>query len=361
MNNNFNDLYNSLFEGIDENFMNNLSNLTQSLIGSPTVIQKNFSPRSFLKTYLSLATNLNDKSIDVLMYLLNNSNDEGIYIGTYDTIINDLQISRNMLANIMTELQTKNLVTKVKDGWQVSSSVNIPTNGQNIVIQFNKTPTKPVEKSKPQFDFDMFEKFMPEYLTSFNRVIPDDAKNFNNENIEKDIKQLKEEYVNSETTLHISQYVKNIDTEKYKLKNELTKMINTYSAVNKKQKFLADPEDVSIEKTRANYLELFSKVSALSTDSQVLVKSALIQILNIAELLKIRDFQTIETLITNRNGIGTNLAIKLEASLKAKGVKDGKYLSAIRYYLEKYENSMAFEYLNALIVLIKDEYSIVRY
>ena len=192
--NNSNDFYNSLFEGIDESFLNSFANLTKNLIGSPTVIQKNFSPNSFLKTYLTLATNLNDKSIDVLMYLLNHSNDEGVYVGTYDTIINDLQISRNTLANIMTDLQAKNLVTKVKDGWQVSSSVNIPANGQNIVIQFNKTPTKPVEKKKPEFDFENFDNFIPEYLSSFNRVIPEDAKTFNNEKIIEDIKQLKEEY-----------------------------------------------------------------------------------------------------------------------------------------------------------------------
>jgi len=358
---NNNDFYNSLLEGIDETFFNNFANLTKNLIASPTVIQKNFSPNGFLKTYLSLATNLNDKSIDILLYLLNHSNDEGVYVGTYDTIINDLQISRNMLANIMTELQAKNLVTKVKDGWQVSSSVNIPANGQNIVIQFNKTPTKPVEKNKPQFDFENFEHFIPEYLSSFNRVTPEDTKTFNNEDIKENVKKLKEEYLNSDTTLPINQYVKNIDVDKYNLKDELSKMINTYTASTKKLKFLADPEDISLEKTRTNYLELFSKVSELSTDSQVLVKSALIQILDIAELLKIRDFQTIETLITNKNGIGTNLVLKADASLKARGMRENKYLSATRYYLQRYENSMAFEYLNALIVLIKDEYTIVRY
>ena len=359
--NNSNDFYNSLFEGIDESFLNSFANLTKNLIGSPTVIQKNFSPNSFLKTYLTLATNLNDKSIDVLMYLLNHSNDEGVYVGTYDTIINDLQISRNTLANIMTDLQAKNLVTKVKDGWQVSSSVNIPANGQNIVIQFNKTPTKPVEKKKPEFDFENFDNFIPEYLSSFNRVIPEDAKTFNNEKIIEDIKQLKEEYTNSDTSCALNQYVKDIDGNKYKLKEEMSKMINSYSANNKKLKFLADPEDISIEKTRENYLRLFSKVSDLSKDSQILVKSALIQILDIAEILKIRDFQTIETLISNKNGIGTNIVLKVEASIKAKGVRDGKHLSAIRYYLQRYENSMAFEYLNALMVLIKDEYTIVRY
>lgn len=361
MNNDFNDLYNSLFEGIDENFMNNLSNLTQNLIGSPTIIQKSFSPKNFLKTYLTLATNLNDKSIDILMYLLNNSNEEGIYAGTYDTIINDLQISRNTLANIMTELQSKNLVTKTKDGWKVSSTVNIPTNGQNIVIQFTKSPTKPVEKIKPEFDSENFDKFISEYVTSLNRVLTEDNKFVDNENIKEDVKKLKEEYSNAKTNFSLNNYVKELNDELYKSKNELLKAVNAYTAINKKLKYIADPEDSSIEKTRANYLSLFNSVSELSKDSLVLVKSALIQILDITDILQIRDFQTVEALITNRNGIGTKLAMKAELMLKNRNIRDPRYISAIRYYLQKYETSMAFEYLNAIMVLIKDEYTIVRY
>lgn len=355
LNNNQN---NAMFE---DAFFNLFNMVTKDLMPESQVINKDFSPNGFLKTYLSLATNLNEKAIDVFIYILNNTNEEGVFTGNYETIMNDVKISRAPLAEVMMSLQQHEMISKHKNGWVVSPSFKIPQRGQNIVIHFGN-PKKTVNKvNKPDFNFEKFKTFADEYAISYNRLNSNNEKNFNKDEIMEELSDIKRAYDSIETTCSFKDYIKNSNYDSDTFKNEILKLLNSFEKYDTNKEYKADLEEISFEKTKENYMNMIASFDGLSADTKFLIKGAIIHILNIAHLLGKHDFYTIETLISNPDGYGEKLGIQAEMIARSKHPKNVKYYESIRYYQHKYENSMACEYLCSLITILKDKYAIIRY
>ena len=353
-----NNLNNGMFE---DAFFNLFNMITKDLMPEPQVINKDFSPNGFLKTYLSLSTNLSEKAIDVFIYIMNNVNEEGVFTGNYETIMNDVKISRAPLAEIMLALQQHEMISKHKNGWAVSPSFKMPQKGQNIVIHFG-TPKKTINKTnKPDFNLEKFKSFANEYAISYNRLNPNNEKNLNKEEIEKELLEIKEAYDSIDTNCSFEEYIKNSDIESHKYKDEISKLLNTFEKFNNANNYKADLEESSFEKTKQNYMDMIDNFEGLSTDAKFLIKGAMIHILNIAQLINKYDFYTIETLISNPNGYGEKLGMQAEMIARTKHPKNAKYYESIRYYQYRYENSMAHEYLCSLITILKDKYTIIKY
>ena len=172
---------------------NNINNMEKTLFNNAEIIRKN-SPNEFLKVYLGLTTPLGPRSINVLVYMIKNVNDDGIYEGNYEDLMSKFNISRATLAGIMSELQEIGLVEKVKTGWKISDDVKMRSNGNSLIIKFdnrnsndykkylkeeNNNLKEEVDKLKntqavgrinrvvPKFNFEKFENFIDAFYDSY--------------------------------------------------------------------------------------------------------------------------------------------------------------------------------------------------
>lgn len=79
----------------------------------------------YLMDFLQVLGVLDSKQIDILIYILENTEQaNNTFIGTYDKIQKDVNVSRPTVATVLKKLQEKGFITKVQNGvWQVSANV----------------------------------------------------------------------------------------------------------------------------------------------------------------------------------------------------------------------------------------------
>lgn len=79
----------------------------------------------YLMDFLQVLGVLDSKQIDILIYILENTEQaNNTFIGTYDKIQKAVNVSRPTVATVMKKLQENNFITKVQNGvWQVSPNI----------------------------------------------------------------------------------------------------------------------------------------------------------------------------------------------------------------------------------------------
>lgn len=79
----------------------------------------------YLMDFLQILGVLESKQIDILIYVLENTEQaNNTFIGTYDKIQKAVGVSRGTVATVMTKLQENKFITKVQNGvWQVSPNI----------------------------------------------------------------------------------------------------------------------------------------------------------------------------------------------------------------------------------------------
>lgn len=79
----------------------------------------------YLMDFLQVLGVLESKQIDILIYVLENTEQaNNTFIGTYDKIQKAVGVSRGTVATVMTKLQENKFITKVQNGvWQVSPNI----------------------------------------------------------------------------------------------------------------------------------------------------------------------------------------------------------------------------------------------
>lgn len=303
-------------------------------------IRKEFSPQNFFKTYLSLMTNLDPRCINTLIHIINNSKD-GIYEGNYDTLMSDLKMSRATLAGVMTQLQEKGLITKTKSGWELSKAIMISPDSREIVIKFDKEPEKldaPVQK--PEFPFGTFEKFARAYMNSRSRVT---GETMDEEAFKEEYKKIKLDYMKDESNVSFSEFVKD---------EKLLKILKAFENVDKKKEYKVDLRCKSFNDTKEAYLNYIKDLKEFSEESKFLMYGTMIRILNIARALGKWDYETIQKLVSNP---------KVLANIDSRRFVSPIDNNTLDYYFNFYPHSNSFEYLNAILAVVNDKYTVVSY
>lgn len=79
----------------------------------------------YLMDFLQVLGVLDSKQIDILIYLLENTeSSNNTFIGTYSKIQEEVGVSRPTVATVMTKLQENGFIKKVQNGvWQVSPNI----------------------------------------------------------------------------------------------------------------------------------------------------------------------------------------------------------------------------------------------
>ena len=102
-------------------FDNNIFDVFEEMFRNATnlgpVINKPLSPDTFLSTYLKLSANMDQKTADVLVYMIKNMDKDNIFHGNYDLLTSKLEISRPKLAQIMTNLQATKYIERASNGF----------------------------------------------------------------------------------------------------------------------------------------------------------------------------------------------------------------------------------------------------
>lgn len=79
----------------------------------------------YLMDFLQVLGVLDSKQIDILIYILENTEQaNNTFIGTYDKIQKAVGVSRGTVATVLKKLQDSNFIIKVQNGvWQVSPNI----------------------------------------------------------------------------------------------------------------------------------------------------------------------------------------------------------------------------------------------
>lgn len=91
------------------------------------VVEKRAKGKQFWKLYLSDFLNvlglIDSKQLDVLVYILDNTEaSSNLFVGTYTTIGKEVNVSRQTIATIMKKLQKHNFIKKVTNGlWRINA------------------------------------------------------------------------------------------------------------------------------------------------------------------------------------------------------------------------------------------------
>lgn len=93
--------------------------ITKRVYGS-----KNFW-KMYLMDFLTVLGIIDSKQLDVFIYIVENTNQStNTFIGTYDKISKDANVSRQTIAKIMKKLQENNFIKKVQNGvWVVNPNI----------------------------------------------------------------------------------------------------------------------------------------------------------------------------------------------------------------------------------------------
>ena len=233
---------------------NNINNMEKTLFNNAEIIRKN-SPNEFLKVYLGLTTPLGPRSINVLVYMIKNVNDDGIYEGNYEDLMSKFNISRATLAGIMSELQEIGLVEKVKTGWKISDDVKMRSNGNSLIIKFdnrnsndykkylkeeNNNLKEEVDKLKntqavgrinrvvPKFNFEKFENFIDAFYDSYLQLSAKDDNLIEEDSMRKYYLSLREDYEKDNKGLNFINYISKYEHENKEEKEFLLTAMQIY-------------------------------------------------------------------------------------------------------------------------------------
>ena len=81
--------------------------------------------KMYLMDFLTVLGIIDSKQLDVFIYIVENTNQStNTFIGTYDKISKDANVSRQTIAKIMKKLQENNFIKKVQNGvWIVNPNI----------------------------------------------------------------------------------------------------------------------------------------------------------------------------------------------------------------------------------------------
>ena len=129
--------------------------ITKRVYGS-----KNFW-KMYLMDFLTVLGIIDSKQLDIFIYIVENTNQStNLFIGTYDKISRDVNVSRQTIAKIMKKLQENNFIKKVQNGvWLVNPNILMKGNDtkRQILLSyyeseqpideltFTRTQRKPIE------------------------------------------------------------------------------------------------------------------------------------------------------------------------------------------------------------------------
>lgn len=113
---------------------------TKEIIEVDQIVKRAYGTKQFWKIYLMDFLNilgiLDNKQLDVLIYILENVQQySNLFIGTYSKIQENTKVSRQTIATIMVKLQNNNFIIKVQNGvWRVNPNIMIKGNEQKRKI-----------------------------------------------------------------------------------------------------------------------------------------------------------------------------------------------------------------------------------
>lgn len=81
--------------------------------------------KMYLMDFLTVLGIIDSKQLDVFIYIVENTNQSNnTFIGTYDKISKDANVSRQTIAKIMKKLQENNFIRKIQNGvWVVNPNI----------------------------------------------------------------------------------------------------------------------------------------------------------------------------------------------------------------------------------------------
>lgn len=98
------------------------------------ITKRVYGSKSFWKVYLmdfmSILGIVDSKQLDVLIYIVEHTKQsDNMFIGTYEKISKDINVSRPTIAKIMKKLQDVNFIKKVQNGvWMLNPNILIRGN-----------------------------------------------------------------------------------------------------------------------------------------------------------------------------------------------------------------------------------------
>ena len=131
---------------------------TGEVIEVQQVIKKAYGQKQFWKIYLmdflQILGVLDSKQVDIFVYIIENTEPaNNTFIGTYDQIEKNVNVSRPTIAKIMKKLQENNFIKKIHNSvWQVNPDIMMKGSHfkKSLLINYyDEAPTK-TEKTTPK-------------------------------------------------------------------------------------------------------------------------------------------------------------------------------------------------------------------
>ncbi|MFR5267424.1 replication/maintenance protein RepL [Clostridium sp.] len=120
------------------------------------IYKKIYGSQQFWKIYLSDFLNAlglinNNKQLDVLFHVLENTDQaSNIYIGTYQKITKEMDVSYQTVAIIFKKMQENNLITKIQNGvYKVNPSIMVKggeSKRQRLVVEYESLKANNTEE-----------------------------------------------------------------------------------------------------------------------------------------------------------------------------------------------------------------------
>lgn len=120
---------------------------TKEIIQVDQITKRIYGTKNFWKCYLmdflSVLGIIDSKQLDVFIYIAENTNpSNNIFLGTYDKIASDVNVSRPTIAKIMKKLQSNGFIKKVQSGaWIVNPNILMRGNDtkRQILLSYYNT------------------------------------------------------------------------------------------------------------------------------------------------------------------------------------------------------------------------------
>lgn len=116
---------------------------TGEVIWVDQITKRTYGTKNFWKCYLidflTILGVMDNKQVDIFIYIVENTNSEtNTFIGTYDKISKDVNVSRPTISKIMKKLQENNFIKKVQNGvWLVNPNILMKGNDNKRQILLN--------------------------------------------------------------------------------------------------------------------------------------------------------------------------------------------------------------------------------
>ena len=126
---------------------------TGEVIWVDQITKRSYGSKNFWKMYLmdflTVLGIIDSKQLDVFIYIAENTNQStNTFIGTYDKISKDVNVSRQTIAKIMKKLQDNNFIKKIQNGvWLVNPNIMMKGNDRKrqILLSYYESDT-PIEE-----------------------------------------------------------------------------------------------------------------------------------------------------------------------------------------------------------------------